>query len=46
MLCTLFLSKDMSVRKTVTALPPKRSRSAIATGDQEFMSESRKVSEF
>ena len=46
MLVTIFLAEEMNVRKTVTALPPKRSRSAIATGDQEFMSETRKVSEF
>jgi len=46
MLCTIFLTEEMSVRKTVTTLPPKRSRSAIATCDQGFMSESRKVSEF
>ena len=46
MLCTIFLAEEMSVRKTVTAWSPKRSRNAIVTGEQEFMNGSSKVSGF
>ena len=46
MLCTIFLAEEMSVRKTVTAWSPKRSRNAIVTGAQEFMNGSSKVSGF
>src|SRR5438105_14355733 len=46
MLCTIFLVEEMSVRKTVTAWSPKRSRNAIVTGEQEFMNGSSKVSGF
>src|SRR5438067_9886502 len=42
MLCTIFLVEEMSVRKTVTAWSPKRSRNAIVTGEQEFMTEAAK----
>ena len=42
MLCTVFLAEEMSVRKTVTTWSPKRPRSAIVTGDQEFMNGSSK----
>src|SRR5438067_13643399 len=46
LLCTIFLAEEMSVRKTVTAWSPKRSRNAIVTGEQEFMNGSSKVSGF
>ena len=46
MLCTIFLVEEMSVRKTVTAWSPKRSRNAIVAGEQEFMNGSSKVSGF
>ena len=46
MLCTIFLAEEMSVRKTVTALVSKCSRSVVVTGEQEFMNRSSRVSGF